>query len=191
VTARTVTAPAACPGIDGIVRLVLLTLLKQFVVAPSLHGTSVVTVPALNWAEVPISIAVVLVRFVPVSVALLPPPAAPLVGLIAVSVGADGSVPAGAVLADAGLASLEETEAVLPFCTVDWVTLLPVTTPFTVIEPLVNGLVVLVQEMVWPLGAPQVQPVPKALTGSTPDGSVSVIVTGWFSVAPLWVAVTV
>jgi hypothetical protein len=59
-----------------------------------------------------------------------------------------------------------------------------VTTPFTVIVPLVNGLTLLVHDICCPLGAAQTQPVPEAPTGSTPVGRVSVTVTGWFSAAP-------
>ena len=65
------------------------------------------------------------------------------------------------------------------------------TTPFTVIVPLVNGLVLLVHDICCPLGAPQTQPVPEAPTGSTPAGRVSVTVTGWFSAAPEELAATV
>jgi len=65
-----------------------------------------------------------------------------------------------------------------------------VTTPLTVIVPLVNGLVLLVHEICWPLRAPQTHPVPEAPAGSTPAGRVSVIVAGWFSVPPEELAVT-
>ena len=77
----------------------------------------------------------------------------------------------------------------------DWttagVTLLEVTTPFTVIVPLVNGLVLFVHEIDCPLGAAHTQPGPEAPTGSTPAGRVSVTVTGWFSAAPDELAATV
>ena len=69
-------------------------------------------------------------------------------------------------------------------------TLAEVTTPFTVIVPLVNGLVLFVHDICCPDGAAHTQPGPDAPTGSTPAGSVSVIVTGWFSAAPEELAVT-
>ena len=65
------------------------------------------------------------------------------------------------------------------------------TTPFTVIVPLVNGLVLFVHDICWPLGAPQTQPGPDAPTGTTPAGRVSVTVTGEFSAAPEELAATV
>ena len=65
-----------------------------------------VGVPAVNSAAVPISMAVAPLRPVPVTVTSLPPPAAPLVGLMPVTVGAAGTVPAGALDDVAGLASL-------------------------------------------------------------------------------------
>jgi hypothetical protein len=113
-----------------------------------------------------------------------------LVGLSPVTLGALGSVPAGALVDVAGLASAEDATTVLAVWISDGVTLEEVTTPLTMIVPLVNGLDVEVQETCWPLGAAQVQPVPEAPTGSTPLGSVSVTVTGWFSVAPDELAAT-
>ena len=77
----------------------------------------------------------------------------------------------------------------------DWiragVTLLEFTTPFTVIVPLVNGLVLLVHDICCPIGAPHTQPVPEApRPAATPLGRVSVTVTGKFSVAPDELAAT-
>ncbi len=76
----------------------------------------------------------------------------------------------------------------------DWMmagVMLPdVTTPFTVIEPLVNVPAVLVHEICCPIGEPHTHPVPSALTGTTPAGSVSVTVTGTVSAAPDELAVT-
>ena len=62
--------------------------------------------PAVNSAAVPISMAVAPLRLVPLTVTSLPPPAAPLVGLMLVTFGAAGTVPAGALDDIAGLASL-------------------------------------------------------------------------------------
>ena len=94
------------------------------------------------------------------TVTSLPPPAAPLVGVMLVTLGAAGTVPAGALDEVAGLASPDDATAVV----LDWiragVTLLEVTTPFTVIVPLVNGLVLLVHDICCPDGAPHTQPVP-------------------------------
>jgi hypothetical protein len=56
--------------------------------------------------------------------------------------------------------------------------------PFTVIVPLVNGLVLSVHEICCPLGAPHTHPVPSAPAGTTPPGRVSVTVTGEFSGGP-------
>jgi hypothetical protein len=107
-----------------------------------------------------------------------------------VTTGAAGTVPAGALDDVAGLASADDAIAVV----LDWikagVTLPDLTTPFTVMVPLVKGLIVLVHEICCPLGAPHVHPVPDAPTGSTPAGSVSVTVTGEFSVAPEELAAT-
>ena len=159
VTTLTVTAPAACAGMDEISRLVPLTTVKQ-PGAEDAHGTRVVGVPAVNWAVVPISMAVAAPRPVPVIFTSLAPPAAPLVGVMAVTVGAAGTVPAVALDDTAGLASLLDAVAVLPACTRAGVRLLEVTTPLTVIVPLVNGLPLLVHDICCPLGAPQTQPVP-------------------------------
>ena len=81
-------------------------------------------------------------------------------------------------------ASPEDATAVVPDATSAAVMLPDVTTPFTVIVPLVNGLVLSVHEICCPLGAAHTHPVPSAPTGTTPLGSVSVTVTGEFSVAP-------
>jgi hypothetical protein len=108
-----------------------------------------------------------------------------------VTTGAAGTVPAGALNDVAGLASPDDATAVV----LDWisagVTLLEVTTPFTVIVPLVNGLELLVHEICCPLGAPHTHPGPDAPTGRTPLGRVSVTVTGEFSAAPDELAATV
>ncbi|MCM2416417.1 hypothetical protein [Streptomyces sp. RKAG290] len=71
------------------------------------------------------------------------------------------------------------------------VTLLEVTTPLTVIVPLVNGLVLFVHDTCCPLGGSHTHPGPEATTGTTPAGRVSVTVTGRFSAAPEELAVTV
>jgi hypothetical protein len=99
-------------------------------------------------------------------------------------------VPAGALDEVAGLASAEDATAVVLDWTRDWVTLLELTTPFTVMVPVENGLVLLVHEICWPDGAPQTHPVPDAPTGFTPAGNVWVTVTGEFSVAPEELATT-
>jgi hypothetical protein len=125
---------------------------------------------------------------VPVITTSLLPPAGPLVGEMAVTTGADGSVPAGADVDVAGLASLDDATVVVLLAMMDGVTLEEVTTPFTVTVPLVNGVPLLVQEICWPLGAAHTQPVPDALTGRTPAGKVTVTVTGWFSAGPLELA---
>jgi hypothetical protein len=157
-TTFTTTAPAAWAGMDEIAIVVEFVIVKQPTAGVE-HSTKVVGVPALNSAVVPISTAVAPLRFVPVIVAALPPAAAPLVGLMLVTVGAVGSVPAVAV-ALAGLPSEEEIVAVVPLATVAEVSVLPVATALTVIVPLVNGLPVVVQEICCPTGAAQVQPVP-------------------------------
>jgi hypothetical protein len=171
-------------------RLVALVTVKQPAAAAA-HRFKVVGVPAANWAAVPISMAVAPARLVPVTVTLLPPPEGPLVGLRLVTAGAAGTVPAGALEEVAGLASEEDATAVV----LDWtwaaVMLLEVTTPFTVIVPLVNGLVLFVHDIDCPEGAAHTHPVPKAPTGRTPVGSVSVTVTGEFSAAPEELATTV
>src|SRR5580693_5077383 len=189
-TTRTWTAPAAWPGISEMSRLVALVTVKQPGAAHE-HKLRVVGVPAANSAAVPISMAVAPPRLVPLTVTSFPPPAGPLVGLRPVTAGAPGTVPAGALDDVAGLASPEDATAVV----LDWisagVTLLEVTTPFTVIVPLVNGLELLVHEICCPLGAPHTHPGPDAPTGRTPLGRVSVTVTGEFSAAPDELAATV
>src|SRR5512140_2724361 len=117
---------------DEISRLVLLTTVKQPAAAVA-HSTRVVGVPAVNWAVVPISMAVAASRPVPVIFTSLPPPAAPLVGVMAATVGGAGTVPAVALEDVAGLPSLLDAVAVLPACTRAGVRLLEVTTPLTVI----------------------------------------------------------
>jgi hypothetical protein len=101
-----------------------------------------------------------------------------------VTTGADGTVPAGALDAVAGLASPDDATTVVLDSITAAVMLADVTTPFTVTEPLVNGLALLVHEICCPDGAPHTHPVPDAPTGTTPAGSVSVTVTGEFSAAP-------
>src|SRR6185312_14092067 len=130
-TTLTVTAPDAWAGMDEIAIAVEFVIVKQ-PAAGEEHNTSVVGVPALNSAVVPISTAVAPPRLVPVIVAELPPPAAPLVGLMLVTVGVVGNVPAVAV-ALAGLPSEEEIVAVVPLATVAEVSVLPVATALTVI----------------------------------------------------------
>ncbi len=105
-------------------------------------------------------------------------------------VGGAGTVPAGALDDIPGLASLEDATALVLDWTRAGVTLLEFTTPFTVIVPLVNGLVLLVHDICCPIGAPHAHPVPAAPTGRTPLGRVSVTVTGKFSVAPEELAAT-
>src|SRR5450755_790951 len=95
-TTFTVTAPAACAGIDEISRLVALVTVKQ-PAAEDAHRFSVVGVPAVNCAAVPTSMAVAPPRLVPLTVTSLFPPAAPLDGDTPVTAGADGTVPAGAL----------------------------------------------------------------------------------------------
>ena len=169
--------------------LVALVMVKQ-PGAGEEHRLRVVGVPAANSAAVPISMAVAPLRPVPLTVTSLPPPAAPLVGLMPVTFGAAGTVPAGALDDIAGLASVEDATALV----LDWiragVTLLEFTTPFTVIVPLVNGLVLFVHDICCPDGAPHTHPVPEAPTGRTPLGRVSVTVTGEFSAAPEELAAT-
>ena len=70
-------------------------------------------VPAVNSAAVPISMAVAPLRPMPVTVTSLPPPAGPLVGMTAVTTGAAGTVPAGAVEDIAGAASAEDATALV------------------------------------------------------------------------------
>src|SRR5580692_226717 len=175
---------------DETSRLVLLVTVKQ-PCADEAHRLRVAGVPAANSAVVPISMAVAAPRPVPVILTSLLPPAAPLAGAIAVIVGAAGTGPAAALDDVAGAESLLDATALV----LDWisagVTLLEVTTPFTVIVPLVNGLVLFVHDICCPLGAPHTQPGPEAPVGSTPAGRVSVTVTGWFSTAPDELAATV
>src|SRR6185437_15177211 len=157
-TTLIVTAPDACAGKDEIAIVVEFVIVKQPAAAEE-HSTSVVGVPELNSEVVPTSTAVAPPRLLPVIVAELPPPAAPLVGLMLVTVGAVGGVPAVPV-ALAGLPSDEEMVAVVPLATVAEVKVLPVATALTVIAPLVNGLPVVVHEICCPLGVPQLHPVP-------------------------------
>src|ERR1700728_758319 len=189
-TTRTWTAPAAWPGMSEMSRLVALVTVKQPGAADE-HRFRVVGVPAANSAAVPISMAVAPPRLVPLTVTWLPPPAAPLAGLMPVTPGAAGTVPAGALDDVAGLASPEDATAVVLVWIRAGVTPLEFTTPFTVIVPLVNGLVLFVQEICCPDGAPHTHPVPDAPTGTTPLGRVSVTVTGKFSAAPEELAATV
>src|ERR1700729_412582 len=112
VTTLTVTAAAVCAGMAEISRLVLLTTVKQ--PGPeAAHRFSVVGVPAANSAAVPISMAVAAPRPVPGILTSFAPPAGPLVGLMAVTVGAAGTVPAGALEDVAGLASAEDATALV------------------------------------------------------------------------------
>jgi hypothetical protein len=171
-------------------RLLSLVTVKQ-PGADAAHRTSAVGVPAVNSAAVPISMAVAPLRLVPLTVTSLFPPAAPLAGDTPVTFGAAGSVPAGALDDVAGLASLEDAIAEVLAWICAGVMLAEVTTPFTVIVPLVNGLVLFVHDICCPLGAPHAHPAPDAATGSTPLGSVSVTVTGEFSAAPEELAATV
>ena len=147
--------------------------------------------PAVNWAVVPISMAVAAPRPVPVILTSLPPPAAPLVGRDGGDGRRGGTVPAGALEDVAGLASPEDADRVVPDWTRAGVTLPELTTPFTVIVPLVNGLVLFVHEICCPLGAPQAQPGPNALDRQQPGRQSLGQVTGWFSAAPEELAATV
>ena len=115
-TTLTTTVPAGWAGMDEMSRLVELVTVKQPGAAEE-HRLRVVGVPAVNSAAVPISIAVAPLRFVPVTVTSLPPPAAPLVGLTLVTTGAAGTVPGGALDDVAGLASDEDATAVV----LDWI----------------------------------------------------------------------
>src|SRR5450755_38540 len=182
-TTRTWTDPAGWAGMLEMSRLVALVTVKQPGAAEA-HRLRVVGVPAVNSAAVPISMAVAPPRLVPLIVTSLPPPAAPLFGVIPVTFGAAGTVPAGALDDVAGLASAEDATAVVLDWTTAGVTVPDFTTPFTVIVPLVNGLVLLVHEICCPDGAPHTHPGPSAPTGRTPVGRVSVTVTGEFSAAP-------
>ena len=189
-TTLTCTAPAACASMDEISRLVSLVTVKQ-PTAGAAHRLRVAGVPAANCAAVPISMAVASLRPVPLTVTSLPPPAAPLVGLRPVMDGAAGTVPAGALDDDAGSASPEDATAVLLVWISAGATLPEVTIPFTVMVPLMNGLVLSVHDICCPLGAPHTHPLPDAPTGTTPLGRVSVTVTGEFSAAPDELAATV
>src|SRR5450432_1943823 len=133
-TTLTWTEAAVWAGMLEMSRLVALVTVKQPGAAEA-HRFRVVGVPAANSAVVPISMAVAPLRLVPVTVTSLPPPAAPLVGLIPVTLGAAGTVPAGALDEVAGLASAEDATAVLLDWTIAGVTLLDFTTPFTMIVP--------------------------------------------------------
>ena len=155
------------------------------------HSTTVAGVPAANSAAVPISMAVAPLRLMPVTVTSPPPPAGPLVGATAMTTGPAGTVPAGALDDIAGLASAEEATAAVALWIRAGVTAPELTTPLTVIVPLVNGLVLFVHEICCPLGAPHTHPVPEAPAGRTPAGRVSVTVTGKFSAAPEELAATV
>ena len=188
-TTWTVTDAAAWAGIDEMSRLVLLVTVKQ-PGADVVHSARVTGVPAVNCAAVPISMAVAPDSPVPWTVTSLPPPAGPFGTVTLVTTGAAGRVPAGALDDVAGLASLEDATTVLLAWITAGVTLLEVTTPLTVIVPLVNGLVLSVHDICCPLGAPHTHPDPEAPTGRTPAGSVSVTVTGWFSAAPDELAAT-
>src|SRR5580658_905540 len=189
-TTLTVTSPATWAGMSEISRLMPLVMVKQ-PDAGAEQRTSVAGVPAANSAAVPTSMAVAPPRFNPVTVTSMSPAAGPLVGVTVRTTGAAGTTPAGAVDDMAGLASPEDATTVV----LDWmsaeVTLPEFTTAFTVIVPLVNGLVLLVHEICCPAGAPHTQPGPEAPAGSTPAGRVSVTVTGKFSAAPEELAVTV
>src|ERR1700721_552660 len=79
-----------------------------------------------------------------------------------------GAVPAGALDDVAGLASPEDATAVVLLWIRAGVTVLELTTPFTVTVPLVNGLVLFVHDTLCPLGAPHTHPTPDAPTGRTP-----------------------
>src|ERR1700722_6354204 len=174
---------------DEMSRLVALVTVKQPGAATE-HRFGVIGVPAANSAAEPTSMAVAPLRLVPVTVTSLPPPAAPLLGVTLLTLGAAGTVPADALDDIPGLASLEDATALLLDWTMAGVTLLEFTTPFTVIVPLVNGLVLFVHDICWPDGAPHTHPAPKAPTGTTPVGSVSVTVTGKFSATPEELAAT-
>src|ERR1022692_2280715 len=189
-TTLTVTDPARWAGMAEMSRLMPLVTVKQ-PGAGAGHSTTVAGVPAANSAAVPISMAVAPLRLVPVTVTSLPPPAGPLVGMTARTTGAAGTVPAGAFGDVAGLASLEDATALVLPWTRAGVTAAEFTTPFTVIVPLVNGLVLFVHDICCPLGAPHTHPAPEAPTGTTPLGKVSVTVTGKFSAAPEEPAATV
>src|SRR5450432_159241 len=189
-TTLTVTDPATCAGMAEMSRLVPLVTVKQ-PGAGAEHNVTVAGVPAANSAVVPISMAVAPLRLVPVTLTSLPPPAGPLAGVTARTTGAAGTVPAGALGDVAGLASLEDASALVLLWIRAGVTAAEFTTPFTVIVPLVNGLVLFVHDTCCPLGAPHTHPVPEAPTGTTPGGRVSVTVTGEFSAAPEELAVTV
>src|SRR6202042_836860 len=189
-TTLTLTKAAVWAGMLEMSRLVALVTVKQPGAADE-HRFRVVGVPAANSAAVPISMAVAPPRLVPLTVTWLPPPAGPLAGLMPVTFGAAGTVPAGALDDVAGLASPEDATAVVLVWIRAGVTPLEFTTPFTVIVPLVNGLVLFVHEICCPDGAPHTHPAPDAPTGRTPLGRVSVTVTGKVSAAPEELAATV
>src|ERR1700683_823228 len=105
------------------------------------HSTTVAGVPAANSAAVPISMAVAPPRLVPVTVTSMSPAAGPLVGVTAMTNGAAGTVPAGAVDDVPGLPSLEDATTLVALWIRAGVTVPELTTPFTVIVPLMNGLV--------------------------------------------------
>src|SRR5580693_716580 len=182
-TTLTITDPARWAGISRMSRLMPLVTVKQ-PGAEAEHNTTVAGVPAANSAAVPISMAVAPLRLVPVTVTSLAPPAGPLVGVTAVTAGAAGTAPAGALDDVAGLPSLEDATTLVALWIRAGVTAPELTTAFTVIFPLVNGVVLFVHDICCPLGAPHTHPGPEAATGRTPAGSVSVTVTGKFSAGP-------
>src|SRR5580700_369097 len=189
-TTLTITSPATWAGMSEISRLMPLVMVKQ-PDAGAEHRTSVAGVPAANSATVPISMAVAPPRFNPATVTSMSPAAGPLIGVTVRTTGAAGTTPAGAFDDIAGLASPEDATTVV----LDWmsagVTPAEFTTAFTVIVPLVNGLVLFVHEICCPAGAPHTHPAPDAPTGRTPLGRVSVTVTGEVSAAPEELAATV
>src|SRR6202035_5443799 len=107
-------------------------------------------------------------RLVPVTVTSMSPAAGPLIGVTRTTTGAAGTRAAGALDYVAGSASAEDATAVVPLWISAGVTLPEFTTPFTVIVPLVNGLVLVVHDICCPVGAPHTHPVPHAPAGTTP-----------------------
>src|ERR1700681_4695875 len=149
-TTLTCTAPATWPGISEMSRLVALVTVKLPAAADE-HKVMVTAWPAANSAAVPISMAVAPPRLVPVTVTSLPPPAGPLTGVTAMTAGAAGTVPAGALYDDPGLPSLEDATTLVALWIRAGVTVPELTTAFTVIVPLVNGLVLFVHDICCPL----------------------------------------
>src|ERR1700724_749614 len=131
-TTLTVTDPARWAGMSEMPRLVPLVTVKQPGAEPG-HSTTVAGVPAANSATVPISMAVAPPRLTPVTVTALPPPAGPLVGMTAMTTGAAGTVPAGALDDVPGLPSPEDATALVALWIRAGVTVPELTTPFTVI----------------------------------------------------------